>query len=64
MLLNLITLDDEIIIRKEKPSEESKYLESNSPYNQCPFDDDWQLINKCLEEGVGPPEDKLAINGN
>jgi hypothetical protein len=30
---------------------------------QCPFDDDWQLINQILDEGIGPPEENLAING-
>lgn len=31
--------------------------------HECPFDDDWQIINQCIEEGIGPPEEKLAING-
>lgn len=30
---------------------------------ECPFDDDWQLINQFIAEGIGPSEDKLAING-
>ena len=64
MLLSLKTLDDELVIRKEKSSEEFKKEDDYNQHNQCPFDDDWQLINKCLEEGVGPPEEKLAINGN
>ena len=34
-----------------------------STHHECPFDDDWQLINQFIEEGIGPTEDKLAING-
>ena len=64
MLLSLKTLDDEPVMRKEKLNEEFKKEDDYSQHNQCPFDDDWQLINKCLEEGVGPPEEKLAINGS
>ena len=41
-------------------------LNSTQFYNdlqqQCPFDDDWQLINQILDEGIGLPEENLAIN--
>jgi hypothetical protein len=63
MLPHLRTLDDEVLVKKDKSRKEED-LSKISQHNQCPFDDDWQLINKCLEEGVGPPEEKLAINGN
>ena len=36
---------------------------ANELQQQCPFDDDWQLINQILDEGIGPPEKNLAING-
>ena len=35
---------------------------NNITQMECPFDNDWQLINEWIAEGVGPPEDKLAIN--
>ena len=63
MLPSLKILDDEVILKKDKSKEELIREEDYSQHNQCPFDDDWQLINKCLEEGVGPAEEKLAING-
>ena len=38
-------------------------LNSGSHAQECPFDDDWQLINQFIEEGIGPSEEKLAISG-
>jgi hypothetical protein len=40
---------------------DSKY-QTDLYKQECPFDDDWQMINKFIEEGIGPPEEKLAIN--
>lgn len=59
-------LDDELTLNtKSKSLLKSKLLDksSNDDHQQCPFDDDWQLINQFIEEGIGPPEEKLAING-
>jgi hypothetical protein len=74
----LKTLDDELTLNTKPLSasaiNNSKPLFSNSiknthmkqttnPINyDCPFDDDWNLINQFIEEGIGPSEDKLAIN--
>lgn len=60
------TLDDEFTLNI-KPKSPTKMLKlGNKSLNseQCPFDDDWQLINQILDEGIGPSEEKLAINGN
>ncbi len=69
-------LDDELTLntkpltpRKEAKSGGRELKKSNSTnvdliQQQCPFDDDWQLINQILDEGIGPPEENLAINGN
>jgi hypothetical protein len=69
-------LDDELTLntqplspRKElktsggkEPGKKSVQI-SETTQQQCPFDDDWQLINQILDEGIGPPEENLAING-
>jgi hypothetical protein len=71
-LKNLTILDDEDIlpkgnVQKKKQTKTDEYQEDDEnksiSYHQCPFDDDWQLINQCLDEGVYPAEEKLAING-
>lgn len=67
MLPYLKTLDDELTkddkIKNDTKKESENQSRSHQTNNQCPFEDDWQLINQCLEEGVAPSEDKLAING-
>ena len=59
-------------IRIKNPSERNNNYSSSNHKSlhqkndrevECPFDDDWQLINELIDEGIGPPEEKLAING-
>ncbi len=52
-----------MINRKPNQNKENLSNTINNNYHECPFDDDWQLINQFIEEGIGPSEDKLAING-
>ncbi len=70
---SLQILDDELTLNTKPLSATTKALTSttnikDSKYQkdlykqECPFDDDWQMINKFIEEGIGPPEEKLAIN--
>lgn len=63
-LPSLRMLDDELTLSTSSLSPGKKSLTPNSNNNdhQCPFDDDWQIINQCIDEGIGPPEEKLAIN--
>ena len=78
ILTNLKVLDDELTLSTKplssiKPINNSQLFSSSvknqnqnnkEKYNyDCPFDDDWQLINQFIEEGIGPSEEKLAING-
>lgn len=65
-------LDDELTLntkplspRKEiKPAKEFLIAQAKPSIDQqCPFDDDWQLINEILDQGIGLPEENLAING-
>ena len=54
--------------RKEAGKQAGRELKSNTKTNdltqqQCPFDDDWELINKLLDEGVGPPEEYTEADG-
>ena len=75
LLPDLQVLDDEltlntsiapVMINKKAVLNTSKrvnYEAVPSTHHECPFDDDWQLINQFIEEGIGPTEDKLAING-
>jgi hypothetical protein len=69
ILRNLRILDDEKLTQIEDMSSRIKagqMIQGDSKKTnqyQCPFDDDWQLINQCLDEGVYPAEEKLAING-
>ena len=66
-LPTLRILDDELTLNTASLSpskgktKNDKHHELNE--HQCPFDDDWQIINQWIEEGIGPPEEKLAING-
>jgi len=75
MLKNIDVLDDNEIERgnaagsksdyvrpENRPSASLKRDESNSQLTQCPFEDDWNLINQMIEEGMGPAEEKLPIN--
>lgn len=75
ILPHLKTLDDELTLNT-KPLSPLKPIASNPFFSnktaqqksstinyECPFDDDWQLINQFIAEGIGPSEDKLAING-
>jgi hypothetical protein len=75
-LSNLKILDDELTL-STKPLSAIKSINNSAlfsfknqnqsnkeKYNyECPFDDDWHLINQFIEEGIGPSEEKLAING-
>jgi hypothetical protein len=63
MLPNLRILDDELTLNTKSlsPRKESRKRDEHLQ-QQCPFDDDWNLINQILDEGLGPPEDNLAIN--
>lgn len=63
MLPNLQILDDELTLGT-KPLTPRLQKKDENINQQCPFDDDWQLINELIDEGIGPPEEKLAINGN
>lgn len=63
MLPSLQILDDELTLGT-KPLTPRTHEKHENINKQCPFDDDWQLINELIDEGIGPPEDKLAINGN
>ena len=72
---NLAVLDDELTLNTKsilrtssgstqtKPAGRTKVDTSNNEPQQCPFDADWEVINQWIEEGIGPPEEKLAING-
>lgn len=63
ILPSLKTLDDEPIFNTKTKSK-AKDINGVCLKNvSCPFDDDWQLINQLLDEGIGPDEEKLAING-
>lgn len=67
ILPSLQLLDDELTLNTKslspaKTSNLDKKFSSTNNSQQCPFDDDWQLINELIDEGIGPPEDKLAIN--
>lgn len=72
VLPDLKVLDDELTLNT-KPLSPLKTITNSTPLknyqkptfsHECPFDDDWQLINQFIAEGIGPSEDKLAINGN
>ena len=66
LLPSLELLDDELTLNtKPLPPINSPWNAKNNSSNQndCPFEDDWQLINEIMDEGIGPPEEKLAING-
>lgn len=62
MLPSLQILDDELTLGT-KPLTPRTHDKHENINKQCPFDDDWQLINDLIDEGIGPPEEKLAING-
>lgn len=66
ILPTLRILDDEITLNISPVSamkgDKKNRNNKNDANQQCPFDDDWQLINQWIEEGIGPPEEKLAIN--
>ena len=77
ILFNLKVLDDELTLSTKSLSRikladnfvlfplKNQNQSNKEKYNyECPFDDDWQLINQFIEEGIGPSEEKLAINGN
>lgn len=66
ILPDLKILDDELTVnisllpvRAKTPAD---YQAPDNTHHECPFDDDWQLINQFIEEGIGPSEDKLAIS--
>ncbi|CAF0859802.1 unnamed protein product [Brachionus calyciflorus] len=61
ILPSLQILDDELTL-DTKPLAPVKSNKNDNLSQQCPFDDDWQLINELIDEGIGPPEEKLAIN--
>ncbi|RNA39995.1 leucine-rich repeat-containing 56 isoform X1 [Brachionus plicatilis] len=61
MLPSLQILDDELTLGT-KPLTPRTHDKHENINKQCPFDDDWQLINDLIDEGIGPPEEKLAIN--
>ena len=72
ILSHIKTLDDELTLNTKSIMANLRAQETNSAGarskivshdDQCPFDDDWQLINDIIDEGIGPPEEKLAING-
>jgi hypothetical protein len=70
-LPSLRILDDELTLNtsslspNKSPQKKENFSNNKNDKNEheCPFDDDWQIINQCIEEGIGPPEEKLAING-
>jgi Leucine-rich repeat (LRR) protein len=69
VLPTLSVLDDEFTLNI-KPALSNERIKANTNrykqtknLQQCPFDDDWQMINELIDEGIGPSEDKLAING-
>lgn len=57
MLTNIEILDN---IPKSNAKKEKV---ENTTDNQAYFDNDWNAINQWIEEGIGPPEEKLAFNG-
>ena len=71
ILSHIKTLDDELTLNTKSIMASLRAQEATSGPrsrvvtndDQCPFDDDWQLINEIIDEGIGPPEEKLAING-
>lgn len=66
ILPSLQVLDDELTLNtiSRSPTKSKKSSADKAwPNFSSPFDDDWQLINKILDEGIGPDEEKLAING-
>jgi hypothetical protein len=65
MLPGLKILDDELTVNDGASVKKIGAVieQSASGMHECPFDDDWQLINQFIEEGIGPSEEKLAING-
>jgi hypothetical protein len=67
MLPGLKILDDELTVNddgmKARKQTAGVVEMCASNLHECPFDDDWQLINQFIEEGIGPSEEKLAING-
>lgn len=65
LLPDLKILDDELTLNTNITPviKNSKLPELLPSQHECPFDDDWQLINQFIEEGIGPSEDKLAISG-
>ena len=66
ILPDLKILDDELTINTSLAHVRAKtpadYQAPDNTHHECPFDDDWQLINQFIEEGIGPSEDKLAIS--
>lgn len=69
ILPSLQSLDDDLTLNTESKSPRKSLSQKPDKHSkgrhneQCPFDEDWQLINKILDEGIGPSEEKLAING-
>jgi hypothetical protein len=60
MLTNIEILDN---IPKNSTTEQKKEKLDNLAENKAYFDNDWSAINQWIEEGIGPPEEKLAFNG-
>jgi hypothetical protein len=62
-LPSLRILDDELTLNTKPINQKNREKADSKCLDQCPFDEDWQMINTWIEEGLCPPEQKLAING-
>ena len=63
-LPSLRILDDELTLNTKPINQKHRENNDSKCLDQCPFDEDWQMINTWIEEGLCPPEQNLAINGS